>query len=66
MCEVLVVEFRQVLAIVNGIAYHQHGGQCEVVVVDNTCQVFQFPAIDALVGPSEMIAGSHGRVFRIF
>ena len=37
-----------------------------MVVVNNLRKVFQLAAIDALVGPRQMVAGSNGRVLRIF
>ena len=39
--EVLVVEGGKASAVVDGLAYDEHGGEGEVVVVDNLCEVFQ-------------------------
>ncbi len=64
--EVLVVEGGKALAIVDGLAYDEHRGEGEVVVVDNLCEVFQLAAVDALVGPGEMIAGCDGRGLGVF
>ena len=60
------VEFRKTLAVVDGLADDEHGGEGEMVVVNNSGEVFQLTATDALVGPGKMIAGSYGGVLRIF
>ena len=62
MGEVLVVEGRETLAVVDGLANDEHRGKGEMVVVDNLGQVFELTAIDALVGPGEMITGGNGGV----
>ena len=64
--EVFVVEGRETCAIVNGLAHDKHGGEGEVVVVNNLCEVFEYAAIDLLIGPGQMIAGSNGGVLRVF
>ena len=40
MGEVLVVEGGEALAVVDGLAHDEHGGEGEVVVVDDTGKVF--------------------------
>lgn len=66
MGEVLVVECREALAVVDGLANDEHRGEGEMVVVDNLGQVFEYTAIDALVGPGEMVTGGNGCVLRVF
>ena len=66
MGEVLGVKFGETLAIVDGLAHDKHRGESQFVVVDNLGEVFQLASIDLLVWPSEVIAGSHGGVIRIF
>ena len=61
-----VVEGGEPLAIVDSLANDKHRGEGEMVVVDNLREVFENAAIDALVWPREMIAGSHRGVLRIF
>ena len=65
MREVLVVELRLSLTVVDRFADYNHCCECEIVVVYDLCQVFQHAAIDLLVGPRQMVAGSHGRVLRV-
>ena len=62
----LVVECGESLAIVDGLAYDEHCGEGEFVVVDNLREVFQYASIDFLIRPGEVIAGSNGRIFWIF
>ena len=50
---------------VDSLSNHEHRGEGEMVVVNNLRKVFQLAAIDALVGPRQMVAGSNGRVLRI-
>ena len=64
--EVFGVELGEPLAVVDGLADHNHRGEGEVVVMDDACEVFQLTAEDALVGPSKVIAGSHGSVCGVF
>ena len=64
--EVLGVEFAKALTIVDGLAYDEHSGEGEVVVVDNLGEVFEHTTIDLLVWPCEMVAGGNGRVLGIF
>lgn len=45
MCEMLVVKFRQSLPIVDGFTHDKHGGQREMIVVNDIGEVFQFSAI---------------------
>ena len=66
MGEVFVVEFREAVSVVDGLAHNNHGCKGEMVVVDNLSQVFQYTAIDTLVGPGEMIASCHGSIFWVF
>ena len=66
MGEMFVVEFRQAFAIVDGLAHDEHRGKREVVIVDNLGKVFQHAAVDALVGPCEVVTGSDGRILGIF
>jgi hypothetical protein len=62
----LVVECGESLAIVDGLAYDEHCGEGEFVVVDNLREVFQYTSIDFLIWPCEMITGCNGCVFWIF
>ena len=64
--EVLGVEFGKALTIVDGLAHDEHGGEGEVVVVNNLRKVLELATIDFLIGPRKMIAGGNGRVLRIF
>ena len=64
--EVLGVELAEAASIVDGLAYDEHRGEGEVVVVDDLCEVFQLATIDLLVWPSQMIAGGNGRILRVF
>ena len=66
MGEMFVVKGGETFAIVNGLTYDKHGGEGEVVVVDNLRKVFEDTAIDALVWPREMIAGSNRGILWIF
>ena len=66
MCEVLVVELRESLPVVDGFTYYEHGGEGEMIVVNHLGEVLQLATINLLVWPGEMIAGSNGRVFRVF
>ena len=63
--EVLRIEFRETLAVVDGLAYDEHRGEGEMVVVDDLSQVFELAAINLLIRPCKMIAGCNGGVFRI-
>ena len=60
--EVLGVELAEAASIVDGLAYDEHGGEGEVVVVDNLGEVFEHTTIDLLIWPCEMITGSDGGV----
>ena len=62
----LRIEFAEAASIVDGLAHNEHGGEGEVIVVDNLGQVSEYTAVDLLVGPSEVIAGGDGRVLGIF
>ena len=53
MGEVLGVEFTQALAIVDGVAYDEHGGEGEVIVVNDFGKIFQYATIDFLIWPRE-------------
>ena len=66
MGKIFVIELGKSRTIIDGLANHEHGGEGEVVVVDDFGEVFQLAAIDALVGPGEMIAGRNGGVLGIF
>ena len=66
MGEVLGIEFGETLTIVDGLAYYEHRGEGEMVVVDNLGEVFEHTPIDLLIGPCEMITGCNGGVLRIF
>ena len=63
--EMLGIELRESLTVVDSLAYDEHGGEGEMMVVDDFGEVFQLAAIDALVGPGEMIAGRNGGVLGI-
>lgn len=65
MCEVAVVEEAKPLSVVDGFAHHYHGGQREVIVLEQRCQFFELSAVDALVGPREAVARRHRSVRRI-
>ena len=54
------------MAIVYSFANDEHGGEGEVVLVNNLGEVLQLTAVYFLVGPREVIAGSHGGVLGIF
>ena len=60
--EVLGVEFAEAASIVDGLAYDEHGGEGEVVVVDNLGEVFEHTTIDLLIWPCEMITGIDWRI----
>ena len=62
----LGIEIREALTVVDGFANDEHGGEGEVVVVDNASKVLQLTTIDFLVGPCQVVAGGNGRVLRIF
>ena len=62
----LQATFGEPLAFFYGLAHDKHGGEREVVVVNNFCKVFQLATINLLVGPCQMIAGGDGRVLRVF
>ena len=62
MSEVLGVKRREALAIVDGLAYDEHRGESQLVVVDNLRQVLELATIDLLVRPCKMIAGGYGGV----
>ena len=62
MGEVLVVEGREAFAVIDGLANDEHRGEGEVVFMDNLGQVFELTAIDALVGPGEMITSGYGGI----
>ena len=65
MGEVLGVELGEALAIVDGLAYDEHRGESEMIVVNYFSEVFQFAAIDLLIRPCEMIAGCNGGILWI-
>ena len=54
------------MPVVDGFSHHNHGGEGEVVVVHDFCQVFQLSPVNTLVGPGEVVASRHWRVGRIF
>ena len=60
--EVLGVELAEAASIVDGLAYDEHGGEGEVVVVDNLGEVFEHTTIDLLIWPRKIITGRDGRV----
>ena len=60
--EVFGVELAEVASIVDGLAYDEHRGEGEVVVVDDFGEVFEHTTIDLLIWPCEMIAGSDGSI----
>ena len=60
--EVLGVELAEAASIVDGLAYDEHGGEGEVVVVDNLGEVFEHTTIDCLVRPCEMMTGIDWRI----
>ena len=64
--EVLGVELAEAASIVDGLAYDEHGGEGEVVVVDNLGEVFEHTTIDLLVWPCEMVAGGNGGILWVF
>ena len=66
MCEMLVVKGREALAVVNGLAHDKHCCKCQLVVVDNLREVFQYASINLLVWPRQVVAGCNGGVLRIF
>ena len=53
------------MAVVDGFADDEHGGEGEVVVVDYLGEVFELTTVDALVWPGEMVAGGDRGVFRV-
>ena len=61
-----VVELGEALTVVDGLAYDEHGGEGEVVVVDDLGEIFEYTTIDLLVRPCEMITGGNGRILRVF
>ena len=50
----------------DGLADDEHGGEGEVVVVDDVGEIFQLAAVDVLVGPRQVVAGCDGSVLGIF
>ena len=65
MGKVLGVEFTQALAIVDSLADDEHGGEGEVIVVNDFGKIFQYATIDFLIWPREVIAGGYGSIFWI-
>ena len=65
MGEVLGVELGEALAIVDGLAYDEHRGEGEMVIVDDLRQVFELAAINLLIRPCEMIASCDGGILWI-
>lgn len=64
--EVAAVQLGEALAVVDGLADHEHGGERQVIVVDDPGQVFQLSPVDALVGPCQVVAGGYGCILRVF
>ena len=61
-----VVEFRETLSVSDGVANDNHGGEGEMVIVNDACEVAQHAAVDALVGPCQVIAGCDGCFLGVF
>ena len=66
MGKMLRIQLRQTLTIIYSLTYDEHGGTGEVIIVNQLGQVLELTAIDALVGPRQVVAGSDGGVLRIF
>ena len=64
--EVLGVELAEAASIVDGLTYDEHGGEGEVVVVDDLGEIFEHTTIDLLVWPCEMITGGDGGILWVF
>ena len=65
MREVLVVELRESLPVVDGFTDYEHGGEGEMIVVNHLGEVLQLAAINLLVGPGEVVASRHRSVLGI-
>ena len=66
VCEVLRVKLGEAAAVVDGLTYDEHRGERQVVVVNNLRKILELTAIDLLIGPRQVIAGSDGCVLWIF
>ena len=64
--EIFRVEFGETSAIIDGLAHDEHRGEGEMIVVNNLGKVFEHTAIDFLVWPGEVIAGSDRRILWVF
>ena len=62
MLELIGIEAREPLAIVDGFADDDHRRQGELVLVDDLCEVTQYATVDTLVGPRQVVAGRDGRI----
>ena len=65
MCETLVIKFRKPLTIINCLAHDEHRGESQLVIVDYLSQILELATIDFLIRPSQVIAGSYGRILRV-
>ena len=62
MFELVWIEFRQALSVVDGVTHDDHGGEGEVILFHDLRQVLQFSPVYPLVFPREMVAGGDGGV----
>lgn len=62
----LVVEFGETVAVIDGLADNEHGGEGEVVVVNNLGEVLELAPIDFLIRPREVVAGGDRCVLGVF
>lgn len=60
MLELIGIEAREPLAIVDGFADDDHRRQGELVLVDDLCEVTQYATVDTLVRPRQVVAGCDG------
>ena len=60
MFELMRIEAREALSVVDGITYDQQRGQRQVILFDNLRQVFQLTPIDPLLFPGQLVTSGHG------
>ena len=54
------------MTVINGLAYDEHRGEGQVILMDYLGEVFQHTTIYFLIGPRQVVASGDGRVLRIF
>ena len=65
MAKSLVVELAFAFTIVDGLTDNNHGGEGEMMALDNLGKVFQHATEDTLLLPGEFMTDRHGSVLGI-